>query len=511
MPMRVPVAKGQIPAENLVFRDFGGLNTQAARQGVEKQQFAWLENVLPIGPGNMRALAQISAALASIPGGRVVYYHKQYNILGTSYLFAATTDGSAWQVLLSSPYTVTQIAVGGTFSGSATQIAQWKNERILIIDSGANGYQDWDGATLTNLSGTTGAPNNGTCIATYAGSAWIVNGTGDRTISYSKPDSYTDFTGTGGSTTMTDETLVSSIQQLFPANNFLYIFGTDSVNIIADVQVVAGARQFSNTNIVANIGTDLPRAIIAYYRSIWFMNRNGIFSLYGATPRKVSDELDGIFQRIDFTRPVTAGTVTIYNQLCAVFGFTYNDPAVGNRYIIAVYFDKKWSVASQSTTVAGIATNHGARDTLIGTNGADVHSLFDDTVAAISQTVKSRFWDFDDYISIKESLNLGVEMTLEGLGTITPTLDSERQSVSPIVAFSGSTEFLWYNSNGVLFTWFNSLGAVFHWLISGYVWLQGDVENQGHYLGFTITSETPQNVFQGFQINYRKLPVGWGM
>lgn len=510
---RLPQAPGQIPAENKIFREFKGLNTQAARQAINDDEFSWLENVMPVGPANMKALYQISSILATIAGGVTIYYRRTYNIAGTNYLFVACTDGSAWQILATSPYTVTQIAAAGTFSGSATQIAQWKNERILIIDTNANGYRDWNGAALTALSGTTGAPAGGTCIATYGSSVWIVQVAGSgRTIAYSQPQSYTDFTGTGGTTTITDETLTSAIQQFLVANNFLYFFGINSINVIADVQVVGGARQFSNTNIVANSGSNIPQSVVSFYRSVWYMNESGIYALYGATPRKASDALDGVFQNIDFASPITAGTVTLFNELCIAFCFTYNDPTSTTRQLLAIYYNKKWFLASQSTDVSGIASQAGGNNILWGSSGANVYQLFQDSATNINQTIETRLWDMEDFISIKETLNVGVEMiTPDQTGGVTVTVDTERFSVDTDVSLVGTFSFTWYNSTGALFTWTNSIGGSFTWLTSGYVWLQSNVEVQGHYLGITCESAIAGNIYEGFQLQYRRLPAGWGM
>lgn len=508
---RVPMGQGQIPLENHIFRDFGGINTQPARQAVGNNEFAWLENIMPIGHGNLRTVQQISAVVATIPGSRTIYYREFYNITGVDYLFCACTDGSAYQVAMDSPYTVTQIAAAGTFSGSATQIAQWKNERILIIDTNATGYRDWNGVTLTTLSGTTGAPDTGTLIATYAGRVWIVTGSSpSRTIAYSAANSYVDFTGTGGSTTITDETLTSAIYQFLVANNFLYFFGVDSINVIADVQVSGGVTLFSNTNIVANSGTTFA-AVVPFYRSVWYMNKAGIFALYGATPRKVSDPLDGVFDYIDFTQPITAGSVTLYNELCLAFLFTYNDPTEGPRQLFAIFYDKKWFLASQSTDVDGIATRNFGLDQLWGTAGDSVYIMFDDDESDVDQYLSTRLWDFEDFISIKEAIRVGLEVyTPDTTGGVTLSVDSERYTVSPTNPFNSSFSFTWYNSTGATFSWLNSLGASFTWLTSGYVWLQSDIEIQGHYLGITMTSTTAQNIYEGFQLQFRRLPAGWG-
>lgn len=505
---RTPQAPGQLPHENEVFREFAGLNTQAARTSIAKTQFSWLESVMPVGHGNLKAVPQKADALTTL-AGKTVYFTRAYNISGVFYLFYACTDGALFQVKVSDG-TQTVIIAAGTFSGADVQIAQWKNERILIIDT-SGGYRDWDGATLTNLSGVGGAPSSGTAIGTYAGRVWIINGTQFRTISYSDAASYTSFAGSGGSTTITDEVLTSRIYQVVPANNFLYYFGGDSINVIADVQVVGGNAVFSNTNISANSGTDLPQAIVVYYRAVWYMNRSGIYALYGATPRKASDDLDGIFPLIDFTKPVTAGTVLLFNILCVAFMFTYTDPVAGARKIVAAYFNKKWFLASQTGELRLMASVHSGQDALYAVDTGTVYKMFGNASAAISQKVQTALWDFSEFIQIKQALRVGVEGTLPAAnGNLSVTVDSESQSESPSVPFAATFAFTWYASGGGAFSWLNSVGGAFTWYVGGYVWFQGDVENDGHYLGITVTSNAAANVYNGLQLQYRKLPAGWG-
>jgi hypothetical protein len=56
---------------------FMGINTQAKRQGVKDQQFSWLENMQPIGNGNLRTL--LSNGGLATPGKTIIYMYF-YNI-----------------------------------------------------------------------------------------------------------------------------------------------------------------------------------------------------------------------------------------------------------------------------------------------------------------------------------------------------------------------------------------------------------------------------------------------
>ena len=73
--------------KDLSLRDFGGMNTQPDRKMIGEEEFSWLENVMPIGHGNMRAVPAPSAALATLPAGEICYYMAEGNLLNVSYMF----------------------------------------------------------------------------------------------------------------------------------------------------------------------------------------------------------------------------------------------------------------------------------------------------------------------------------------------------------------------------------------------------------------------------------------
>ena len=144
---------------------------------------------------------------------------------------------------------------------------------------------------------------------------------------YTAADSYNDFTSiSAGNITLVDATLYGDITQIIAANNFLYVFGESSINVFSDVRVnTLGETLFTNTNISASIGTELFLGIFAYFRSILFINRYGVYALVGATTTKISDALDGIFPNIDFSSTVTGCQTLIYNILVSSWNVRYND------------------------------------------------------------------------------------------------------------------------------------------------------------------------------------------
>ena len=87
------------------------------------------------------------------------------NIGGVAYMFAFFTNGGAQYVNLETPTAPVTLASSGTFSGTRTQISQWKNERVLIIDT-TYGYATFDGTNLVRVGSV------GTVTITAAGSGY---------------------------------------------------------------------------------------------------------------------------------------------------------------------------------------------------------------------------------------------------------------------------------------------------------------------------------------------------
>jgi hypothetical protein len=608
-----------------VVKDFKGINTKANRTSIQETEFAWLENVMPIGFGNLKVVGK-QTAVGAITWSGTVYYMAQGNIGGSEYLFAFFTNGGAEYVNLSTNVKST-LAASSTFSGSTTQITQWKNERILIIDStygyatfdgtnlvrvgsvatititaagsgyatppsvligppnetggvqatatatvgssavtsisiteygtgytsapsvyiGSQGSVAWAGSTavalgallssggnyyMVTVAGTTGstAPthtsgsqtngtatllyvtvNNGSgtgatatatrinqpgiAIASFSGRVWIAQ---NRTIYYTAADSYNDFTSvSAGNITITDATLHGDIIQIISANNFLYIFGTDSINVFSDVRVsTTGITLFTNTNISASIGSNFKYAIFAYFRSIFFMNRYGIYALVGATTSKISDALDGVFPGIDFTSGIYGGQVVINNILCAAFQFVY-----AGRKLQAVFFDRKWFMTYQGEIIVIAPAPVGGQLNMYGTDGTSLVKLYSSSTQSIATQIKTALWALNDPIRDKQALKFGVEATVPDTeaGILTVTVDNENRSSAGI---SLTNTVNWQNNSGEIIPWLNNSGTAIGWASVGYQLYKYDAQQYGKYLGLTVTSNTPNFVINGFQLEH---------
>jgi hypothetical protein len=562
-----------------VTKDFKGLNTKANRTAIQENEFAWIENVMPIGYSNLKVIPKekrVTYSSTSFTWGGTVHYMAPANIGGVAFMFAFFTNGGAQYVNLETPTAPVTLAASGTFSGTRTQISQWKNERILIIDT-TYGYATFDGTNLVRVGSvatievtaggsgysaaptvTIGPPNQtggvqataeatisggivtaititepgtgytsapaisfssgaatatatiisqpGTSIQSFSGRVWIADG---RTVYYTAADSYNDFTSiSAGNITLVDATLYGDITQIVAANNFLYVFGESSINVFSDVRVnTLGETLFTNTNISASIGTELFLGIFAYFRSILFINRYGVYALVGATTTKISDALDGIFPNIDFSSTVTGCQTLIYNILVSAWNVRYNDNGTYRR-VQLVFFDRKWFISYQgnlthinSSPVNGLINAYGVE------SGGAFYRLYEDQTANIATEVVTALWDLKDPIRDKQALKLGVEATfpVTVAGQLNISIDSESRASTSIAL---GNAVAWQNNSFNNIAWTNNAGSTLQWVSSGYQLTEGykllkyDAQMYGKYLGMTVTSTAPAFTFNGFQLEH---------
>lgn len=408
---------------------------------------------------------------------------------------------------------VVTISGGGGSNAAATGIIAGGQVNQVIMTNAGSGYTNTSNISVT-ISGGGGSNatakavinvDNNVGIATFSGRAWVANG---RTVFYSAADSYNDFTSvSAGSIVLTDSTLHGNITQILSANNFLYIFGDDSINVFSDVRVTTlGTTIFTNTNVSASVGSKLAYAIYPYFRSVLFMNDYGVYALVGSTTSKISDNLDGVFPNIDFvTDETTGGQVLLNNILCAAFNFRYTGGQgidSNDRYIQGIFFEKKWFFTSQGNNIKYVTSAPlGGRINLYGTDGTSCIQLYDDATSNIDSYVQTSLNPMKDPIRTKQATKVGIEATLSGSSQITVTIDSEVGS-SPAVTLGDLID--WINDFSVVIPWQNNSLQTIGWSggAAGYTLYKTDAKQYGKYLGMTVTSDSPGIVYNGFEYEH---------
>lgn len=448
-----------------------------------------------VAGGNATVNATALASLITFKTGTVSVV---MNTFGTGYnnssnITVTIGDGTGWTTRA----TGNAIVSGGQLtqvimSNPGVGYTSTSNVKVILVDSSPT---PGSGATATGIINLDQIVD----VATFSGRAWVAAG---RTVYYSAAGSYSDFTSvSAGSFTLTDSTLHGNIQGLLSANNFLYVFGDDSINVFSDLRVTStGATLFTNTNVSASVGTKRIYSIFPYFRSVLFMNDYGMYALVGSTTSKISDQLDGIFPYIDFTKPVSGGQVLLNNILCAAFSFTYNDPLSSPRQIQCVFFEKKWFVTSQGSLTYITSVPLSGLINLYGTTGTDLYRLYGNSTAGIASTIRTALMPMGDPIRTKQALKFGIEATLANAATLNVTVDSEAGS-SPVYTLDNSV--IWYNNSGATISWQNNSNVTIGWITSnGYALYKSDAQQYGKYLGLTITSNSSSFVYNTFEFEH---------
>jgi hypothetical protein len=404
---------------------------------------------------------------------------------------------------------------GGGSGANGTAIVSGNTVTQVIMNNPGSGYTSaptvsfangYTANVTANATATAVVNTNGIVdVATFSGRVWVAAG---RTVYASSAVSPTDFSSVSAvAFPLPDSTLHGNIQALLSANNFLYVFGDDSINVFSNLQVTSsGYTVFTNTNISASIGTKRIYAIFPYFRSVLFMNDYGVYSLVGSTTAKISDPLDGIFPYIDFSKPVTAGQALINNILCAVFNFYVNSSCPfgygGSRYIQAVFFEKKWFITNQGNNLKYVTSAPiSGKINLYGTDTSNyLYQLYGDSTSNINSYIQTALQDMGDPIRTKQALKFAVEATLSSGGVLNATVDSETSSSSTVYL---SNENGWINNSSALVSWTNNSSQVIYWTFAnGYYLYKSDAQNYGKYLGLTLTSSSPAFVVNTFELEH---------
>lgn len=157
--MQTPQAKiPGFPPDIEIFsmNKFLGLNTKAARQSIDDQEFAWCENWMPIGEGNLRTMYGQGSNVFTGSSKTIIYYFF-FNISSTQYVAIFFSDGTATQLNMSTLATTVISATGNTFynGGRLPFAQQYGSSGIIIVTTAqTNGYFAWDGTTLYSPTNT---------------------------------------------------------------------------------------------------------------------------------------------------------------------------------------------------------------------------------------------------------------------------------------------------------------------------------------------------------------------
>ena len=472
-----------------------GMNQVDARTAIGDDEAYWLENIIPVGAGALQILNGPGASVASITVGIVSLWG--FTLNGTPVLIAVNRDGSVTQV---TPGGATTTVVTAAGVGTDAVCTIWRGTTILILSS--LGYCSWDGTSFTVISTT----QTGVALAVSQGRAWLISG---RTITYTAPNTYNDFTaGNGaGNTILTDEAFDGNVVAAISALEQLWLVGNASVEALSNVSASGTApnvvTSFALTNIVPTIGTTSPQSLRGYFRALTFLAPYGAYALSGVTPQQLSEKLDGLFPSLTIDANVSACVAIVKNLLCLIYRVQYTGQMLANGAgpisVLLVFNKGRWCIAYQGAVTWVTTLIVGGVAQAWGTDGTTIFRLFGaaDTTNVTAKMI-SKLHAFGSSMTGKFVVRAAVEV--ETSRPITPTLTIDSLYKSEAVTLSLTAELTWQNTAGGVITFTNDVGQDLSWLTQGPIASRVRSAMYGTYIGWTYRVTGPPHRIQKFAL-----------
>jgi hypothetical protein len=441
---------------------------------------------------------------------------------GISPNIVVTNGGSGY----AAPPAVSFTGGAGGNAGGATATAVLSGGSVVAVNLTNPGTGNAANAVITVVfTGANTTPATATVVVwpqvfgitidVFAGRVWWAskNAAGNYRI--------LNFTGTGGfddtnpanaagSTTILDNDLSHNITAIRNKNNYLYIFGDSSIRQIGSITVSSSITLFTPLTLASDIGTTFLMTIQSYNRLVLFANTSGVYGIFGASVRKISDDLDGIFQLVDFTLPMSSAlndvhtTVTAGGSIhCYLLLVRYLDPVAGTRTIVCVYQNDQWFVVSQGNALLSIMPiflgSTQQWDTF-ASSGADVTQLLQTPGASVPILFKSALSSNRDPLKSKRVIRAGCAVT-SGIAQFFGLFVETENSVDagPLTAASVIT---WINNSGSVVNWQNNSFGTVTFIGGGYRFPYRAAYGEGKVIGGTVKGTVSQFALNAMAFEY---------
>jgi hypothetical protein len=512
------------PQQFIIMDNLPKMNTRPMRQNLSEKEAYWLENLQPIAGNDLKVVPAPLPALTTVAGKTVARQFStsllnnpsdpNSDLVDLDIFFA--TDGSATAIAADNG-AQTVVAPAGTFS-TTPDMTTFSNEMILIADPLA-GYCTWDGFTLT--TGINGIKCS--TVAVFAGRAWLAF---RRVLTWSGTTGPTDFAAANasGDTSLTDADLVHEITALRALNNYLYIFGDQSTKFIGNITVVnppsgttgVSTTEFDIVTLASDIGCPSPMSILSYNRLVVFSNFHGVYMIIGASVQKVSDDLDGIFSRIDFSQEPCAALCDLNNIHLYLLLVRYQDPFDSaifgvqpqgvflERSIILALQTKDWFVLNQGMNLISIVSvplSETDEISVYGSSGSDFTPLLVNDNGPVTFILKTALTAHGNIIRNKQAIKAGLALSAAIPQSITFLMESENQANS--YTLEAARPIIWRVPPGHIITWTNNTGAHIQFMVGpAFAVPYLSVDAYGHLLGATAFSTTSNMAISAVMIEY---------
>jgi len=396
---------------------------------------------------------------------------------------AGGNAGGATAVAVMGGSGATQFVVSVTLTNPGTGNAA--GAAITVVFTGAN-------TTPATATVVTFPQVKGNTIAVFAGRVWWAspNASGQfRILNFTGTAGFDDINpaNAAGSTTITDADLVHTITGLRSLNNFLYIFGDQSIKQIGSISVQSSITLFTILTLASDIGTSFLMSIASYNRLVLFANKQGAYGIFGATVQKISDDLDGIFQLTDFSQPPCAALNDLNNIHCYLLLLKYLDPVAGSRSIIVLFQSNQWFVVSQGPllSICSVALASTTQVETFGSSGSDVTQLLQNKATSVPIKLITSLSPNGNIVVAKTVQRSGIAITTQTAQSLNMTVDTENGS-NPYV-FSAASVINWINNSGQVVQFQNNTPSNVVFVAGGFRFPHQSTEGYGKFIGNTVT------------------------
>ena len=332
----------------------------------------------------------------------------------------------------------------------------------------------------------------GNTIDVFAGRVWwaSANASGQfRVLNFTGTAGFDDLNpaNAAGSTTITDRDLSHGITAVRALNNFLYVFGDQSIKQIGSITVQSSITLFTILTLASDIGTSFLMTIQSYNRLVLFANKQGVYGIFGATVQKISDDLDGIFQLVDFTTQPSAALNDLSNIHCYVLLLKYLDPVAGSRSILVLFQQNQWFVVSQGSLLAitSVALGSTTQVETFGSSGSDVTQLLQNKAASVPVKLITSLSANGTIVTAKQLQRSGIAITTQTAQSLTVTVDTENGRNS--YTFSAASVVNWVNNSGQVVQFQNNSLQNVNFITGGFRFPHQSTEGYGKFIGNTVT------------------------
>ena len=474
------------PPQLIVLSQWKGQNNQAAQTAIDDQEVWWSENLIPLGPSNLRALWGKGPTLATAPTGFSVVSMAGWASFaggGTAHMIAFTSNGGGVDINLSTsgvtvwPADTFWVHASTSPYSLPIPVVQWGSSGVAIL--APKGMFAWDGTTLT-VPGTAAptwltngattnlyAPSSGiwqvTGAESFQGRLWYsTTGTAGSLYGWSSPGNGADLTGTAGSgsATPTDPFLVSSVKSLVQGAGFLFVVGDNSLNAVNGVNTsgTPPVTTFTYANVDPQVGAKINQPPVRFGRAMAIFNEAGIYMLYGGAAQLASQKIQSLYETISATTSPTMGIAIIHGLKCVFALANVTDPFGATRNILLGTTGQEWFVATQEVPLTLIATSQiGSDSALYGTDGTNVFKLFAQPSSTLQKRLTTKSYGGRVPIAYKNFTRAYfLVQDINGGGVMMDVKAATNLGSQAVAVQMPQSSAVWTNAAGAVVTWQNS-------------------------------------------------------